>query len=120
MKAFNLLSLVVCLLSVSSISQASPVPVCRSGQLPPEFHGTYRTPSSNTALIFTKNRLGFEGISGGYLKLKSCLVQGRRVITLIDSTPEQTQNFVVTKLPNGHLQVRDLTDGETQVWVRIR
>jgi len=103
-----------------SFAQAHTAAVCREGKLPSEFQGTYKTPSSNTPLILTKDRLRFQGFANGYLDLKSCRVQGRRIVTLTDSSPENTQNFFIVKLHNGNLQVQDLADGETQIWVRLR
>ncbi len=102
---------------LSNFTLAYETSICKTGLLPAVFHGTYKTPSSNTLIRLVAGKMYFEGLQGAFLKVRSCIRNQKRIVTLMDNQPSSTQNFIVSKLPTGNLIVEDMETRKVQTWI---
>lgn len=108
-------------LLTGSFSLADVKPICTKGNVPKIYRSKYSTRATNTIYKLTANRLEFEN-SDGFFEVKSCVVKGKRIITLTDGNPKSVINLELVGFRSDRraLIVSDLdNDVESEIWYVI-
>jgi hypothetical protein len=92
--------------------------VCPSGFLPKSFRGAYidQSTATGTNVELTASSYKFKDLRGE-LKITSCIVQGFRILTIVDgSNPDSVDNGVLLRAESGNLVVLPLSRVPTSDW----
>ena len=96
----------------SSVALAAPLTaICKSGSLPESMQGIYSSDSSNGFNTLSKDR--WSEFSGTSLSLASCIVAGKRYVTLSD-VGEPVVNAVVASIGEKTLEMTYVEDGAVE------